>query len=187
MDVNIVIGERAVDALPRSRADEQLDQDTEHSQSLGRSSCSLPRAGRFTVAGAALSTNKSLLPWAAAGRARCSLASVGDRTKRRHRRVDTAGRHPRGVGVVPGGHGRVVPGVHDLGVHRTRGSARPTRTQPDGTPTPSHATRTAHATATRTLAEHHRRHTDNQTKAARVPPTPQWTAARAALQQRWTT
>jgi len=69
---------------------------------------------------------KCLLPWAVAGRARCRLASVGDRTKRRHRRVDTAGRHPRGVGVVPGGHGRVVPGVHDLGVHRTRGSARPT-------------------------------------------------------------
>ena len=57
-------------------------------------------------------------------------------------------------------------------------------TQPDGTPTPNHATRTAHATATRTLAEQQRRHTDNQTKAARVPPTPEWTAARVALQRR---
>jgi hypothetical protein len=57
-------------------------------------------------------------------------------------------------------------------------------TQPDGTPTPNHATRTAHATATRTLAEHHQRHTDNQTKAARVPPTPEWTAARDALHDR---
>jgi len=57
-------------------------------------------------------------------------------------------------------------------------------TQPDGTPPPNHATRTAHATATRTLAEHHQRHTDNQTKAARVPPTPEWTAARDALHDR---
>lgn len=57
-------------------------------------------------------------------------------------------------------------------------------TQPDGTPTPNHATRTAHATATRTAAEQQRRHTDNQTKAARTPPTPAWTAARAALHDR---
>jgi len=57
-------------------------------------------------------------------------------------------------------------------------------TQPDGTPTPNHATRTAHATATRVAAEQHRRHTDNQTKANRVPPTPEWAAARAALHDR---
>ncbi len=60
-------------------------------------------------------------------------------------------------------------------------------TQPDGTPTPSHATRTAHAMAARTAAEQRQRHIDNQTKAARVPPTPEWAAARAALHQRRTT
>jgi len=59
-------------------------------------------------------------------------------------------------------------------------------TQPDGTPTPNHTTRTALAMAARTAAEQHQRHTDNQTKAARVPPTPQWTAARAELRQRRT-
>jgi len=57
-------------------------------------------------------------------------------------------------------------------------------TQPDGTPTPNHATRTQLATATRVAAEQHRRHTDNQTNANRVPPTPAWTAARAVLHNR---
>jgi len=45
-------------------------------------------------------------------------------------------------------------------------------TQPDGTPTPNHATRTHMATATRVAAEQRQRHTDNQTKAGRTPPPP---------------
>ncbi len=57
-------------------------------------------------------------------------------------------------------------------------------TQPDGTPTPNHTTRTALAMAARTLAEQHQRHTDNQTWTNRVPPTPEWNAARAALHDR---
>ncbi len=57
-------------------------------------------------------------------------------------------------------------------------------TQPDGTPTPNHATRTAQATATRTAAEHHRRQVADQVRAARVPPTLEWEAARAALRQK---
>jgi len=57
-------------------------------------------------------------------------------------------------------------------------------TQPDATPTPNHATRTQLAMAARTLAEQRQRHTDNQTKAGRTPPTPEWTAARQDLRRR---
>ncbi len=55
-------------------------------------------------------------------------------------------------------------------------------TQPNGTPT--HATRTQLAMAARTLAEQRQRHTDNQTKAGRTPPTPEWTATRQDLRRR---
>jgi len=59
-------------------------------------------------------------------------------------------------------------------------------TQPNGTPTPNHATRTATAATARLAAEHHQRHTAHQTWTNRVPPTPEWNAARAALRQRLT-
>ena len=59
-------------------------------------------------------------------------------------------------------------------------------TQPNGTPTPNHATRTQLAMAARTLAEQRQRHTAHQTRTNRVPPTPEWNAARAALRQRLT-
>lgn len=57
-------------------------------------------------------------------------------------------------------------------------------THPDGTPLPSHAQRTAAATAVRLAADHATRTAATHQAAIAVPPTPEYQAARAALHGR---